>query len=129
MSNVTVIWLDNAHKLLMFAFKQNFSVGDYKVAVDKSRKMVRVSSTKRFHVIADVSQITLIPALTISMMKSEYLQPEEAFSGVTMFIGAPMFIRYTVSAFSKVFYPNQFYLYETLLPNSQLLQIAEQISN
>lgn len=120
--HITVSWFDDNHTILLFDVKPSFTSHDYIEAVKQSRKLIDLAKPTHFHIIADISEIQLVPPYLITIMRREYRMPEKGFSNITVFVGASIIIRHLVNIFSSAFAPHKFLFADTFDEAVKLLQ-------
>lgn len=110
MNTVRVSWLqDSIHKVLYFDVDGQFTVEDYEQAVDVAWDLLDQYKEKQpVYVVANVTQLRSIPPNTIMTMLKMYQSTHQSFSGLTIFLGAPRFVRYLTTRFAPVFRTSRF---------------------
>lgn len=116
MDTVRVSWLkDSIHKVLLFEVDSHFTVADYEHAVDVAWDLLaEYTDNQLVYVVADVSQLRSIPPQTIMTMLKMYQSTHQSFSGLTIFLGAPRFVRYLTTRFAPVFRTSRFDFAESM---------------
>lgn len=108
MQSVHVQWLDDFRPFLYFQFDADFTVEDYRAAVDDAWQLLDGYDAEKFYVVADVSQMNRVPAMMITTMFKEYGKTHPLFGGFTILIGAPRFIQMLVEQFQSIFHTSKF---------------------
>lgn len=110
-----VSWLDSTYPALYFEVDAKFTIEDYEKTVEEAWEMLAdYTGNAPVYVVADVSQIRNLPPSMIITMLQMYKSPHSAFSGLTIFVGAPRVVRYLTTRFAPIFRTSQFHFAESL---------------
>lgn len=110
-----VSWLDSTYPALYFEVDTDFTIKDYEDAVDRAWEMLAdYTDDAPVYVVADVSQVRNLPPQMIITMLQIYKSPHSAFSGLTIFVGAPRVVRYLTTRFAPIFRTSKFHFAESL---------------
>jgi len=96
---VEVRWLDSEHRAILWVFHANATVESLKIAADQTDAMT--SHRPCFDVVADVSQISMLPASIVNVLRQQHLRAPANY-GVTVIVGANVFVRAILGVASQL---------------------------
>ena len=78
------------------------------MAVKDAWQLLDAKPVDRFYVAADVSEIHSIPTQMITTMFKEYGKTHPSFGGLTILVGAPVYMQRLVKQFQSIFHTSNF---------------------